>query len=166
MKVLTAKAPVGRRDQASGTLPEVVPESDPISQSGQTQIWDTLLLVITVCSTYNQLLRVLTAKAPVGSRAQLSGTLPEGSARVRSNFPFGSDPCLGHCIACYNDLPNIQSILEGFDCKSTRRESGTAVGNACPRLVPESNQISQLCRAHVWDTTRARRVFSLKTSKN
>ena len=131
--------------------PRVVPESDQISHSGRAHVWDTVLHDITICPTFNQFLRVLTSKAPVGSWAQLSGTLPEGCTRVRSYFPFGSGPCLGHCIACYNNLPNIQSILEGFDCKSTPGV-GHSCRKHCSRVVPESDQISHSGRAHLWDT--------------
>ena len=78
-----------------------------------------------VCSTLTEFLKVLGKKAPIGSRAQVLGTLPEGCTQVRLNFTMASDWCLGDCIACHNIFPNIQSILPGFESKNTRRESGT-----------------------------------------
>ena len=94
-KVLSERKPVGSQEQLSGTLPEVSARVRLNFPIGRTHVWDTVLLIM-ICPTFNQFLRVLTAKAPVRSWAQLSGTLPEVSAQVRSNFPLVSGPWLGH----------------------------------------------------------------------
>ena len=106
------------------------------------------MLVITVFPTFSQFFQVLTQKTPVGSREHCLRVVPQSDQISQSGQAHVWAPVLLVITVGSTFTP----FLKGFDCKSTRQESGTGVGTLAEGWTGVRSN-SQSGRAHVWDTT-------------